>query len=71
MKKYGRTYHLPMSPGATSDDKVMSDIDGLKAGTLIVTGDSSGRVKVRVCFWCDVRGVLGLGMRSLRWVMGW
>ena len=34
-----------MSPGATSDDKVMSDIDGLKAGTLIVTEKMDGENK--------------------------
>lgn len=27
MKKYGRTYHLPWSPGATNDDKIMHDVD--------------------------------------------
>ncbi|UWR02095.1 RNA ligase family protein [Ruegeria conchae] len=29
LKKYGRTFHLPQSPGATSDDKIMSSVDAL------------------------------------------
>jgi hypothetical protein len=46
MKKYGRTYHLPISPGATSDDKVMLGLDGLMAGDLVVTEkmDGGGRL---------------------------
>jgi len=42
MKKYGRTYHLPISPGATSDDKVMLALDGLMAGDLVVTEKMDG-----------------------------
>jgi RNA ligase. len=42
MKKYGRTFHLPMSPGATSDDKIMSSLDGLKVDDLIVTEKMDG-----------------------------
>lgn len=28
-EKYKRTYHIPFSPGATSDDKIMSDVSAL------------------------------------------
>lgn len=42
MKKYGRTYHLPISPGATSDDKVMASLDGLMVGDLLVTEKMDG-----------------------------
>lgn len=35
MKKYGRTYHLPMSPGASSDDKIMSSV----IQTLLISWD--------------------------------
>ncbi len=31
MKKYGRTFHLPVSPGVMSDDKVMRDLSALSA----------------------------------------
>ncbi|SHJ25990.1 hypothetical protein SAMN04488012_106158 [Palleronia salina] len=42
MKKYGRTFHLPISPGATSDDKVMSSLDGLAVDDLVVTEKMDG-----------------------------
>lgn len=42
MKKYGRTYHLPISPGATSDDKVMATLDGLMIGDLLITEKMDG-----------------------------
>ena len=42
MKKYGRTYYLPISPGATSDDKVMASLDGLMVGDLLVTEKMDG-----------------------------
>ncbi len=34
--KYGRTFHLPCSPGATSDDKIMSDLSQLLVAPEIV-----------------------------------
>ncbi len=42
MKKYGRTYHLPISPGATSDDKIMDNLDALMKGDLIITEKMDG-----------------------------
>ncbi|MEX0283668.1 MAG: RNA ligase family protein [Paracoccaceae bacterium] len=42
MKKYGRTYHLPLSPGATSDDKRMRSLDGLMTSPLVVTEKMDG-----------------------------
>ncbi|MCG7521507.1 RNA ligase family protein [Ruegeria sp. Ofav3-42] len=42
MKKYGRTFHLPISPGTTSDDKVMSSLDGLMVDDLIITEKMDG-----------------------------
>ncbi len=42
MKKYGRTFHLPISPGATSDDKIMSALDGLMVADLVVTEKMDG-----------------------------
>ena len=41
-QKYGRTFHLPQSPGATSDDKVMDSIAALESGTLIITEKMDG-----------------------------
>lgn len=42
MKKYGRSFHLPISPGATSDDKIMSSLEGLMVEDLIVTEKMDG-----------------------------
>ncbi|WP_306418418.1 RNA ligase family protein [Ruegeria sp. Alg231-54] len=36
LKKYGRTFHLPQSPGATSDDKIMSSVDELSSADEVV-----------------------------------
>ncbi|MGR3824231.1 MAG: RNA ligase family protein [Salipiger marinus] len=42
MRKYGRTFHLPMSPGATSDDRIMPSLQGLMAPDLVVTEKMDG-----------------------------
>ena len=42
MKKYGRTFYLPISLGATSDDKIMSSLDGLRVDDLVVTEKMDG-----------------------------
>jgi hypothetical protein len=42
MQKYGRTYHLPISLGATSDDKVMTDLDRLMVDDLVITEKMDG-----------------------------
>lgn len=42
MKKYGRTYHLPFSPGATNDDKIMPSCDGLMVTDIVVTEKMDG-----------------------------
>lgn len=36
LKKYGRTFHLPQSPSATSDDKIMSSVDKLASADEVV-----------------------------------
>ncbi|QDI76535.1 MULTISPECIES: RNA ligase family protein [Leisingera] len=35
-RKYGRTFHLPQSPGATSDDKILQDTSALLAEAEVV-----------------------------------
>jgi hypothetical protein len=42
MQKYGRSFHLPISPGATSDDKIMAGIDGLMVDDLVITEKMDG-----------------------------
>jgi hypothetical protein len=41
-KKYGRTFHLPISPGATSDDKIMTSLEGLAVDDLVITEKMDG-----------------------------
>jgi hypothetical protein len=41
VRKYPRTHHLPDSPGATSDDRIVTDLDGL-TGELVVTEKMDG-----------------------------
>lgn len=36
MKKYGRTYHLPTSPGVMSDDKILRDLSTLSSADEVV-----------------------------------
>lgn len=40
--KYPRSFHLPWSPGGTSDDKRMADLDGLIGVELVVTEKCDG-----------------------------
>lgn len=40
--KYPRTFHLPWSPGSTSDDKFMTSTDGLVGKQVIVTAKMDG-----------------------------
>lgn len=35
-RKYGRSFHLPQSPGATSDDKILKDTAALMAEAEVV-----------------------------------
>ena len=42
MSKYGRTYHLPWSPGATSDDKISNDISSLIGTEIVITEKLDG-----------------------------
>jgi len=48
MSKYGRTYHLPYSPGATSDDKISDSIDSLIGKEIVITekldGENTGMI---------------------------
>jgi hypothetical protein len=42
MQKYGRTFHLPISLGATSDDKTLTSLEGLSGDDLIITEKMDG-----------------------------
>ena len=42
MSKYPRTYHLPYSPGSTSDDKISNGVDTLLNKEIIITEKLDG-----------------------------
>lgn len=42
MSKYARTYHLPWSPGTTSDDKISNDIISLIGNEIVITEKLDG-----------------------------
>lgn len=49
MSKYNRTYHLPWSPGSTSDDKISQDVSSLIGIDIVITekldGENTGMTK--------------------------
>ena len=49
MKKYNRTYHLPFSPGTTSDDRISKDVSGVIGVEAIISekldGENNGQTK--------------------------
>lgn len=42
MSKYNRTYHLPFSPGATSDDKISKNVDSLLGVDIVINEKLDG-----------------------------
>ena len=40
--KYPRTFHIPGSPGATSDDKILKSLDHFKGKRVIITEKMDG-----------------------------
>ncbi len=68
MRKYGRTFHLPHSPGATSDDKIMPSLNGLKVGDLLVTEKMDGENTTIHAGGCHARSPDGRYHSSRDWV---
>lgn len=42
MSKYGRTYHLPWSPGTTSDDRISPSVEALVGIDIVITEKLDG-----------------------------
>ena len=42
MSKYPRTYHLPNSPGTTSDDRIAKSVDSLVGIDIVITEKLDG-----------------------------
>ncbi|GIT90507.1 2'-5' RNA ligase [Jannaschia pagri] len=68
-KKYGRTYHLPTSPGATDDDKTMSDMAHLmSASEIVITEKMDGENTTIHAGGCHPRSLDPRPHRSRDWV---
>lgn len=54
MSKYNRTYHLPWSPGTTSDDRISKSVDSLLNYEIVITekldGENCGMIDSGVYF---------------------
>lgn len=68
--KYGRTYHLPWSPGATSDDKMHAEVESLFGGQeIVVTEKLDGEsTTIYADRFTHARSVDSKAHRSRDWV---
>ena len=55
--KYPRTHHLPFSPGKTDDDRVMPDLELLRAETIVVTEKLDGENTNLYCDYLHARSL--------------
>lgn len=65
--KHPRTFHLPWSPGATDDDKIMGSLDGL-LGEVVVTEKVDGENTTMTSEVCHARSVDSESHSSRSWV---
>jgi hypothetical protein len=65
--KHPRTFHLPWSPGATDDDKIMSSTDGL-LGDVVITEKVDGENTTMTSTVCHARSVDSESHSSRSWV---
>ncbi len=69
LKKYGRTFHLPQSPGATSDDKIMSSVDELAlADEVVITEKMDGENTTIHSQGCHPRSIDARYHQSRDWM---
>jgi hypothetical protein len=66
--KYPRTYHLPWSPGATEDDRVLPNVDHFVGKEVVVTEKMDGENTSIYCDHIHARSIDGLGHVSQHWV---
>jgi hypothetical protein len=67
-QKYPRTFHLPWSPGVSSDDKVMSTLDGVKGQEVLVTEKMDGENTTMAREHIHARSIDGGTHPSRDWV---
>lgn len=68
--KYPRTYHLPWSPGTTSDDKIMHDISSLKGKKFVITEKMDGENTNMYSDRIHARSIDSKDHASRHWVKG-
>lgn len=67
--KYPRTYHLPWSPGVTSDDRIMTDLSGLEGQEAVVTLKMDGeQTTIYSDGFCHARSIDSKSHESRNWV---
>lgn len=65
--KYPRTWHLPWSPGATSDDRILGDISMFEGREVVVTRKMDGENFSGYRDYCHARSVDGRSHPSRDW----
>lgn len=66
--KYPRTYHLPFSPGATSDDKVLDSINHFLGNEVVVTEKMDGENTTIYRDYCHARSINSGSHESRDWI---
>jgi len=67
--KYPRTFHLPWSPGATDDDKTLSDVEHFQGERVLVTEKLDGEnTTIYPDGYLHARSVDGRAHESQNWV---
>jgi RNA ligase len=68
--KYNRTYHLPWSPGTTSDDKIMHDISPLLGKCVVISEKMDGENTNMYSDRIHARSIDSKDHDSRHWVKG-
>jgi hypothetical protein len=67
--KYPRTYHLPFSPGKSSDDKVLYDLSYFEGKEVVVTEKMDGEnTSIYPDGFCHARSIDSKGHPARSWV---
>lgn len=66
--KYNRTKHLPWSPGATSDDKILKDTSCFNGKTVIITEKMDGENSTLYSDYYHARSLDGRDHPSRSWI---
>ncbi len=68
MRKYPRTFHLPWSPGATSDDRVMPNVDDMLGTEAVITEKMDGENTTMARDYIHARSLTSGNHPSRDWV---